>query len=64
MTMDLSVDGLMLATFCSYGLVKIWDVETWECIYTIKDRNVIFFLFSILIVHDSTSSLLILYSRK
>ncbi|KAJ3124236.1 hypothetical protein HK098_001298 [Nowakowskiella sp. JEL0407] len=37
--MSLSPEGTMLATFCTYGSVKIWDVTTFEELCVLRDND-------------------------
>ncbi|TPX63545.1 hypothetical protein SpCBS45565_g06540 [Spizellomyces sp. 'palustris'] len=37
--MVLSPDGSMLATFCTMGLAKVWDLETYRIIQTLQDTS-------------------------
>lgn len=38
--MVLSPDGTMLATFCNLGSIKIWSVEDFSLLKTLRDANV------------------------
>jgi len=38
--MRLSHNGLLLATFCSLGHVKIWETETWSLVQQLRDAKV------------------------
>lgn len=38
--MTLSLDGTMLATFSTVGVIRIWDLETFKSIKTLIDKDV------------------------
>ncbi|KAJ3397589.1 hypothetical protein HDU92_006384 [Lobulomyces angularis] len=38
-SMDLSTDGNLIATFCSTGSTKIWDVDTGNLLKNLRDKN-------------------------
>ncbi|KAJ9049635.1 hypothetical protein DSO57_1022256 [Entomophthora muscae] len=39
MSVKISPDGKLLASFCKVGHVKLWDLETFELLATLRDRS-------------------------
>lgn len=39
MSIKISPDGKLLASFCKVGHVKLWDLETFELLATLRDRE-------------------------
>lgn len=48
--MSLSPDGSMLATFCNLGSVRIWSLDDYSLVKTLRDAKVCYIRSELLVV--------------